>query len=91
MKQRQGGETGNGRELVREGLSQEVRFEQGPGGALSSPRRQQSKCKAQRWKTFFFFFSFPQYVIFFPTVQQGDPVTHTCTHLFSHMVRLHRK
>ena len=26
MKQRQGGETGNGRELVREGLSQEVTF-----------------------------------------------------------------
>ena len=41
---------------------------------------------------FYYFFNchFPN-TIFFPTVQQGDPVTHTRTHLFSHMVRLHRK
>lgn len=71
MKQRQGGETGNGRELVREGLSQEVRFEQGPGGALSSPRRQQSKCKAQRWKTFFFFFFISPIRYFFSYCSAG--------------------
>ena len=33
-------------------------------------------------KLFFYFFLFPQYIIFFPTVQHGDPVTHTCIHSF---------
>ena len=33
-------------------------------------------------KLFFYFFLFPQYIIFFPTVQHGDPVTHTCIQSF---------
>ena len=33
---------------------------------------------------------FPQYD-FFPTVQHGDPVTHTCVYYFSHIIMLHHK
>ena len=41
---------------------------------------------------FLFLFYFSIYVcIFFPTVQHGGPVTHTCIHIFSPIVMLHRK
>ena len=32
---------------------------------------------------FYLFFLFPQQIIFFSTVQHGDPVTHTCPHSIS--------
>ena len=41
----------------------------------------------------FIFFSYSWFAVFcqFSTVQHGDPVTHTCTHSFSHIVMLHHK
>ena len=40
----------------------------------------------------FFFFNFLNtLLIFFYTVQHGDPVTHTCIHTVSHIIMLHHK
>ena len=41
----------------------------------------------------FYFFHHSWFTVFcqFSTVQQGDPVTHTYIHSFSHIVMLHHK
>ena len=39
----------------------------------------------------FYFFHYSWFTVFcqFSTVQQGDPVTHTCVHSFSHIILHH--
>jgi len=41
----------------------------------------------------FYFFDYSWFTMFcqFSAVQQGDPVTHTCIHYFSHIIMLHHK
>ena len=51
------------------------------------------KCIFKKFYNDFYFFHDSWFTVScqFSTVQQGDPVTHTCIHSFSHIILLHHK